>query len=523
MSRHPDLRTHGHRRLSAAVAAFAFVASASALAGGPAGAAAPAPTPFDLTLFDARAVGSVVNFSFHVPEAVFPFQIVGGILESTSLATSTPQAFGLAGLAPVPLASSVGLVIPRVIPGTQIPVPDDVQNAFKSIDFTALPNSCQANFPPLKDGGDQATCGGPYQSDGALGFTAAGLNGLVKASGDLDDPFATRMSAISRGADMAIPGLQAKLHQAYSESGTGVNEAGLPQGRAMAEIDGLSLLGDLVQLKGIRSETVVSTNGTPQGALARSTLTVRAAAVFGVPVVIGPDGIRVNKEQVPGTELRSAAARLDAALAEHGNLRIRLVPAPPVETRGSEVSAQSGAIEVAYVAQTPTPVDVVERYAYTQARVNAVPSRKDTTPGEATPAALPLPPPTPPVASAPDVTPGPGSAVPATASAVSSATTLGPADVPIPAVGATTGASTGATSAGAVRGGERTPPASGLAASTGRVLGNRPLRLTSVLGPATRGRLNALYGATVALSLLGFALIPLRRRLVPTRPPTTTA
>jgi hypothetical protein len=49
------------------------------------------------------------------------------------------------------------------------------------------------------------------------------------------------------------------------------------------------------------------------------------------------------------------------------------------------------------------------------------------------------------------------------------------------------------------------------------------VRLTSTLGPATRGRLDALYGGTVALSLLGFTLIPLRRRLVPTRPPTTTA
>jgi hypothetical protein len=506
--------------------AATIVAFVTGLTGPPAGAVGPSAAPSDLSLFDARAVGSVVGFSFHVPEAVFPFQIVGGMLESTSLATSTPQAFGLAGLAPVPLASSVGLVIPRVIPGTQIPVPDDVQNAFKSIDFTALPNSCQANFPPLKDGGDQATCGGPYQSDGALGFTAAGLNGIVKATGDLDEPFATRMSSISRGGDITVPGLQAKLHQAYSESGTGINDAGLPQGRAVAEMDSLSLLGNLVHLEGIRSETIVATNGTPEGAVARSTLTVRGAAVFGVPVVIGPDGVTVNKEQVPGTEVRTAAAKVEAALAQNGNLRIRLVPAPPVETRGGEVTAQSGAIEIAYVARTPTPVDVVQRFAYTQARVNAVPGGNDAGSAEGPSSGLPLPSTGSPLGSGPPSVPavsttGPSDSAPVGLSAETSVPTIDLSALP---TAAPTGADGGGALGAPVLSGEPTPPQPGLAASTGRVLGNRKvLSLTSALGPATRVRINALYGGTVGLSVLGFALIPLRRRLMPTRPPQATA
>ena len=267
--------------------------------------------PTGVALFDARSVGSIVNFSFHVPEAFFPFQITGGMLESTGRATSSPQAFGTAGLAPVPLATSIGLVIPQVIPGTEIPVPDDVQQAFKSIDFTALPNGCQANYPPVNEGQEEATCGGPYQRDAALGFTAAGLNGHVRTVGTFEDPFATRTVALSRASDITVPGLQAKFHQAHSRSDTGLNGARLPEGRAVAAIDSLSILGNLLRIDGIRSETVAATDGTAQGAAVQSSLTIRAASVFGIPVTIGPDGIAVNHQAVPSTELRTLAAKVE--------------------------------------------------------------------------------------------------------------------------------------------------------------------------------------------------------------------
>ena len=478
----------------------------------------------ELSLFDARAVGSIVNFSFHVPEAFFPFEITGGMLESTSRATSSPQAFGTAGLAPVPLATSIGLIIPQFVPGTDIPVPRDVQEAFKSIDFTALPNGCQASFPPVKEGNDEAICGGPYQRDAALGFTAAVLNGHVRASGALDEPFATRTVSVSRGGDVTVPGLQAKFHQAYSQSVTGLNEAGLPQGRAVAEVDSLSILGNLLQVDGIRSETVVATNGTPEGAAVRSTFTVRSASVFGIPVTIGPDGIAVNRQAVPGTEARQLAAQVESALSQAGGMRVRLVPAPPPEVKGGQVSAQSGALEIAFVSQDPTPANVVQRFAYTRAVVNAVGAVVGDLPESPVPQF--------------GVTPAGGGDNSSVAS-IGSVAELPSVELPAPVVSpdsafgsgdeltsafpANSGLS-GLQSAGGVAGADPTAIPAGSsgdqpAASSGQLAGDPSHVALPARGfdAISRTRLKALYGGVAVLSLIGLALLPLLRTLVPTR------
>lgn len=474
-----------------------------------------APAPAGVTLFDARAVGSIGSFSFHVPEAFFPFEITGGMLESTSRATSSPQAFGTAGLAPVPLATSIGLVIPKVVPGTEIPVPEDVQDAFKSIDFTALPNGCQASYPPVSESGDEATCGGPYQRDAALGFTAAGLNGHVRTSGTFEDPFATRTASVSRAGDVTVPGLQAKLHQAWSQGTTGMNEARLPEGRAVAEIDSLSILGNLLRIEGIRSETIAATDGTPEGAVVRSSLTIRAASVFGIPVVIGPDGVSVNHQAVPSTDVKPLAAQVESALAEAGGMRVRLVPAPPVQVREGEVTAGSGAVEISYLSQNPTPVNVMQRFAYTRARVNAVPESAGSEV----------------VAEAPDVSLGsPEGANAAAGGQLASPGGVGPS-VELdagPSVALDVG--TGSVASGAGSGvtepaGSRLPPfpeaaaapeaSGGLALSPGTSVGVPPAvaARTSGFDLASRTRLKAVYGGVAGLSLFGLALIPLLRAM----------
>ena len=51
---------------------------------------------------------------------------------------------------------------------THVLVLDPGEEAFKSIDFTALPNGCQASYPPVSESGDEATCGGPYQRGGGV-------------------------------------------------------------------------------------------------------------------------------------------------------------------------------------------------------------------------------------------------------------------------------------------------------------------------------------------------------------------
>src|SRR5205814_15868 len=71
-----------------------------------------------------------------VPSArACPLRVCGGTLRSTAVATSDPRGYSLAGLAPVPAAASIGLVIPNNDPITGTPVPDDVKGALKSFDF----------------------------------------------------------------------------------------------------------------------------------------------------------------------------------------------------------------------------------------------------------------------------------------------------------------------------------------------------------------------------------------------------
>src|SRR5581483_5894668 len=263
----------------------------------------PARAEGGISLYDARAVGAVIDFNFFAPQAVFPFPFQGGVLESTSVATSSPRGFGFAGMAPVPAATSIGILVPQKDPFTGGDVPPEVQEAFKSIDYTQLPNGCQALFPPVKEGYDEVNCGGPNQDNPALAFTYAGFNGYSRASGNLDDPMATRTLSRSRADDIGLPSLQATIRQAWTEAVTRVNEHGLPQAESFAYLDSIKLAGSLVKINGISSHTIVATDGTPAGTAAATFLTVREASVAGIPVVIGPDGISVDKNQVPQTSL----------------------------------------------------------------------------------------------------------------------------------------------------------------------------------------------------------------------------
>lgn len=345
-----------------------------------------------VSLYDARSVGAVVDFHAFAPQAVFPFPFQGGLLASTSVATSSPRGFGFAGMAPVPAATSVGIIIPEKNPFTGEDVPPEVREAFKSVDYTQLPTGCQALFPPVREGGDEVNCGGPNQDDPALAFTYAGFNGYSRATGNLDDPLASRTLSRSRAEDIGLPSLQASIRQASTQGLTAVNDQGLPQAEASAYVDTLNLAGALVRLEGISSHTLVATDGTEAGTAARTSLTVRAASVGGVPVVVGPDGIAVDKNQVEQTSLKPLSERVELLLRQAGGLSVRLVAAPRPQLEGNEASAESASLLVSYAAETPTPLQVSYRVGYTKAVVNAVPAMPAEEPaGPADDAGTPLP------------------------------------------------------------------------------------------------------------------------------------
>ena len=370
-------RKHGPRRrfrLAAAGALAALTLAAPALA-----QEAEAPkNPDELTpsgtisLFDAGSDASVHSFFFHSPEAVFPFKVEGGFLQAAAKATSSPRGFGYAGPAPVPLLTSVGLIIPEQIPGTGLPIPEEVRKGFQSIDYTALPNYCQASFPTTKEGGDEAYCGGPAQTQTALGFNSGTVNGHVKTSGDFEDPLATKTMAESRGQDVFIPALQATYHAAYARAESGLNGQGLPQGSGVAEFQRAQFLGNLMTLENVRSQTIVATDGTDAGTATRSTLTVGKATIFGVPVIITTEGVTVAEEAVPNSSPKPLTDQLNEQMKNANGFSVRLIPAPPVKKAGGQVSAESGSIEISYDSEEPTPVRVVHRVAYTRAAVNAL-------------------------------------------------------------------------------------------------------------------------------------------------------
>jgi hypothetical protein len=316
----------------------------------------------------------VVDFLFFAPQAVFPFPFQGGVLASTSVATSSPRGFGFAGLAPVPAVTSVGIIVPEKNPFTGEAVPPEVGEAFKSVDYSQLPTGCQALFPPVKDGGDEVNCGGPNQDNPALAFTYAGFNGYSKATGNLDEPLATSTLSRSRAEDLGLPSLQATVRKAWTQGLTAVNDQGLPQAEATAYVDTLNVAGALVKLEGISSHTVVATDGTEAGTAAKTGLTVRAASVGGIPVVIGPDGVAVDKNQVPQTSLEASAEQLEALLKQAGGLSIRLLAAPVPHLRGNEATAESASLLISYTSEAPTPMQVGYRVGFTKAVVNAVPA-----------------------------------------------------------------------------------------------------------------------------------------------------
>jgi hypothetical protein len=322
--------------------------------------------------FDARAMGAVDDFFFFAPTLVFPFKIPGGIYESNAQATAGPQGVGTAGTAPVPLATSLGIIIPQTIPVLNIPVPPEVQTALHSIDFTRLPNYCQGAFPGARPSDQHAVCGGPTQPNAGLGFTSDSSDGTVDATGNVDDPMSAKVSSSSHGQSAQVPGLQAVFRNAESTAVAGLNDKGIPEADATATLSGISLLGGAIDLGGMTSTTRVATDGTKAGTVATTSFSVQKATVLGVPVAIGPNGFSLlGKTLIGGDVISQLVSPLEKLLNVQG-FKMHLFPASPVQTTGNQVSLASGGVEISYVTGGANQINVINRIGYTQASVNAV-------------------------------------------------------------------------------------------------------------------------------------------------------
>jgi hypothetical protein len=333
------------------------------------------PTPsagaVETSYWDGRAEASVMSFSFLMPEVAIPLTVSGGALQSTAQATATPQGFGTAGLFPVPLASSAGLVIPQVIPVLGTPIPKEIQDSLKGFDFTQTPIYCQATFPPVAEGRDEAFCGGPAQQESGLGFTAATANGHVRTTGDLDRPIETKTLAESRAQEAKIPSLQAEIFGGSSEAVSGLNGDGLPQSQARARIASLKLLGGIVTLGNVVSETKVASDGSAEATAGSTHFTVGSATILGTAVTIGPDGFSLAGQAPPGMDARALAAQVNK-VAQISGFSLKLFPAPPLQSEAGRVEAESGGIELSYLTDSPTPARIVQRYGYTRASLQAM-------------------------------------------------------------------------------------------------------------------------------------------------------
>ncbi|MGH9008487.1 MAG: hypothetical protein ACRDYF_01415, partial [Acidimicrobiia bacterium] len=294
--------------------------------------------------FDVNATAGVVDFRVSYP-AAFAYTVAGGVLEATTQASGAGFASGVAGPMPVPALVHGGQLYPTNVPTTDIPTPSDGRAAWESIDWHSMPNYCKSDFPDPGERGERY-CGGPASEDQRLGFTAALANGHTKSSGEEGDPLRSAALATSRGADVVIPALQAKIHDAWASSTSGLNGDGVPEGRGVVELDSVSVLNGLIRLVGVHSEAVAVSDGTEAGTKISTSFNLRESFVAGVPVIIGRDGVSVReKALVPGTAVKDAAKQVSEAL-QQGGMQIRLVPSPISERQGTQATAQSAGVEI---------------------------------------------------------------------------------------------------------------------------------------------------------------------------------
>jgi len=337
------------------------------------GAADDLPNGSALQAFDARAVASVGSFCFLAPQAVYPVQVCGGDLESTTIATSDPRGFAFGGIAPVPISSSIGLLVGEKDPILGLPIPEGVRAALQSFDFGNTPTQCMAKFPAVGEGDDRRTCGGPSVVDDDAGVKASAFNGVVRSQGDLGRPLSPQAEATSRASEVAVPQVKVVARNAYARSTSGVVTDGRASGAAEMSIDELILASGAVRFAGIRSTTTVLSDGTTEGSASSTSFVIGSAFVAGIPVIIDERGVHVADNHAPGPSLGEIAATVNKTLADAGGLSLRLIPPPEASKQFGRVVARSGGLQIRFNSATPTAVNITYDVGVTSAGVSAVP------------------------------------------------------------------------------------------------------------------------------------------------------
>jgi len=447
-----------------------------------------APTGGGFITFDIRAVGAVFDFDVLVPDAL-PLKVNGGVLSSTAQAKLGPQAFGAAGIAPVPVLNSVGIIIPEKVPVLDVPIPKQFQDALKSIDYTKLPAFCQASFPAAPGGSTSNSCGGPTQDDGGLGFTASGASGKVVTEGDEDLEASAKVSATSSGTSGTLTALGADLGGFRATALAGLNDDGIPEADSTAEVSSVSLLAGALKLEGLRSSTMVASDGTKEGTAGASSFSIGKATLLGIPITIGPNGITAPGTPAQGGDVVAALTKQVESLLGVQGFELKTFPGTPLVRSGSQTTMSSGGVSISFNLASPQ-INFNGRFGFTNANVTAVPEGGVPSPGA---------PPAGPVTGGPS-TGGPVTGEPSTGDGTSG---LPPGLAP--------GVSTGTDGLGGVTSGgvEPAPEFPPLAAGEEQQAGNQDL-LRGVrdvaLSSLSDGKVKNIYFAFMCLVLFAGAL-----------------
>lgn len=330
--------------------------------------------------FDAQTTDGIVDFQVSYPVLVLPFVVNGDIVGANTLAQGIGRAQGIAGPAPVPIATSLGLIIPEKVPFLNTPIPPQVQTALKSINFSALPNYCESDYPVFAPQVASASCGGPSQSNPSLGLTFSAAYGSTTSSGDPNNPLAAAATAKSSASDAGVPALQIDLSNVGATSSAGLNQQGLAEADAENHAGSLSILGGLITFGQISSSATAVSGGTETTSAGTSSFKVGSIKIAGIPVSVGPNGITVDKTSLGLAPVASLLTHLsgvvDSALKDAG-VSISLVPSSIVNT-GSQVTATSAGIEISQT--TPPTLKIPSLDSNTYFRVGFASAEADATP-----------------------------------------------------------------------------------------------------------------------------------------------
>lgn len=219
-----------------------------------------------------------------------------------------------------------------VEPGTMARLVGGQVNGGAGSEVVGEPTTARAEFPGEVTEDDAAAA-----DPGAAGpLRVTGARAHAEATAD-------RAVAVTEVAELlAGPDEPAVAVRGAFGDGRARADGSRVSGTTTVGVAHVTVLGQLELWDVVGTATV---DGTADGATASSDLTVGAAAVDGVPVTIGDDGVVVSDDAVlPGSDVATATEQVNAALAAAG-IRVRLHDQRAVDGSDRAV-ADSGGIGI---------------------------------------------------------------------------------------------------------------------------------------------------------------------------------